>query len=266
VIARAIGVKGILNIQYVVDEEGKVYVIEVNPRASRTVPFMSKITGIPLVALATKIAMGSTLRELGYQGGLVPSPPFTSVKVPVFSFEKLGAVDVFLSPEMKSTGEVIGMDEDYSLSLYKGLVAAGYSVPSHGVILATLADKDKEEGLALLQGFADLGFSFIATRGTAALLEGAGIPAQVVNKIGEISPNTLDIIREGKVDLVINTPTKGKIPQRSGFKMRRAAVEFRIPCLTSLDTAWALLQVLKARQKQVEVKARSLNSYLSSWD
>ncbi|MGI6034766.1 MAG: carbamoyl-phosphate synthase large subunit [Limnochordia bacterium] len=266
VIARAIGVKGILNIQYVVDEEGKVYVIEVNPRASRTVPFMSKITGIPLVALATKIAMGSTLQELGYQGGLAPSPPFTSVKVPVFSFEKLGAVDVFLSPEMKSTGEVIGMDEDYSLSLYKGLVAADYSVPSHGVILATLADKDKVEGLALLEGFADLGFSFIATRGTAALLEGAGIPAQVVNKIGEISPNTLDIIREGKVDLVINTPTKGKIPQRSGFKMRRAAVEFRIPCLTSLDTAWALLQVLKARQKQVEVKARSLNSYLSSWD
>ena len=266
VIARALGVKGILNIQYVVDDEGKVYVIEVNPRASRTVPFMSKITGIPLVALATKIAMGSTLRELGYQGGLVPPPPFASVKVPVFSFEKLGDVDVFLSPEMKSTGEVIGMDEDYALSLYKGLVAAGYSVPSHGVILATLADKDKEEGLALLKGFAELGFGFIATRGTAALLAGAGISAEVVNKIGESSPNTLDIIREGKVDLVINTPTKGKIPQRSGFKMRRAAVEFRIPCLTSLDTAWALLQVLKARRKKREVEARPLNSYLSSWD
>ncbi|MGI6036909.1 MAG: carbamoyl-phosphate synthase large subunit [Limnochordia bacterium] len=260
-IARALGIKGLVNIQFVVTEEGEVRVIEVNPRASRTVPFLSKVTGVPMAKLATWISLGRSLEELGYQGGLMPPPPFCTVKGPVFSFAKMGAVDVFLGPEMKSTGEVIGIDPDYSRSLYKALIASGITIPSSGVILATLADKDKQEGLALLGEFASLGFSFIATQGTAALLEAGGIPAERINKIGESSPNTLDIIREGKVDLVINTPTRGKIPQRSGFKMRRAAVEFGIPCLTSLDTAWAILQVLKTQRDAVGV--HSLNDLLA---
>jgi len=263
-IAQALGVVGLVNIQYVV-HEGKVYVLEVNPRASRTVPILSKVTGIPMVELATRAMLGQRLADLGYRGGLAPVPPYVTVKAPVFSFEKLGAVDVFLGPEMKSTGEVLGIDADYPKALYKAIVAAGADVPDGGCILATLADKDKKEGRATLAAFYELGYRFMATEGTAALLEEMGIPVERVHKIGEGRPNVVDVIRERKVDLVLNTPTRGKIPKRNGFQMRRAAVEFRVPCLTALDTANALIEVLKTRKQGDEFSVRALNDYLEAF-
>lgn len=261
-IARHLGVVGLVNIQYVV-ENGRVYVLEVNPRASRTVPFISKVTGIPMVALATKVMLGHKLSELGYQEGLVKPPPFVTVKAPVFSFEKLGAVDVFLGPEMKSTGEVLGIDTDYPKALYKAILASGAVVPESGAILATLADKDKEEGAAILQAFYELGYRFLATEGTANLLASIGVPVERVYKIGEGRPDVLDVIKGGSVDLLLNTPTRGKIPKRNGFQMRRAAVEFRVPALTSLDSAKALLEVLKMRHRGEDLLARPLDEYLA---
>ena len=262
-IAKGLGVLGLVNIQFVV-ENGRVYVLEVNPRASRTVPFLSKVTGIPMVALATKAMFGFKLSEAGYQEGLVEPPPFVTVKAPVFSFEKLGAVDVFLGPEMKSTGEVLGIDTDYPKALYKAILASGAVVPESGSILATLADKDKEEGAAILEAFYKLGYKFLATDGTADLLEGIGIPVERVYKMGDGRPDVLDVIKGGKVDLLLNTPTRGKIPKRNGFQMRRAAVEFRVPVLTSLDSANALLEVLKMRHGGEELFSRPLDAYLQS--
>ncbi len=262
-IARELGVVGLVNIQYVI-HEGKVYVLEVNPRASRTVPILSKVTGIPMVELATRAMLGETLLEQGHQGGLAPVPPYVTVKAPVFSFEKLGAVDVFLGPEMKSTGEVLGIDSDYPRALYKAIVASGADVPEKGCILATLADKDKEEGRATLAAFHELGYRFMATEGTAALLDEMGIPVERVHKIGEGHPNVVEVIRSGKVDLLLNTPTRGKVPKRNGFQMRRAAVEFRVPCLTALDTANALISVIRTRQVGEDLGVRALNDYLDA--
>jgi len=260
-IAKGLGVVGLVNVQYVVDK-GKVYVLEVNPRASRTVPFLSKVTGIPMVALATKAMLGHKLSQYGYREGLVPPPPFVTVKAPVFSFEKLGSVDVFLGPEMKSTGEVLGLDLDYPKALYKAIAATGAVLPLSGQILATVADKDKAEAVEILAAFHALGYRFLATEGTAKLLESAGLPVQKVYKIGDGRPDVLDVIKGGQVDLLLNTPTRGKIPKRNGFQMRRAAVEFRVPVLTSLDTAKALLEVLKDRHGGEELSARPLDEYL----
>ncbi|MHB1042545.1 MAG: carbamoyl-phosphate synthase large subunit [Eubacteriales bacterium] len=242
-LARALNVKGLINIQYVeVDEQ--VYVLEVNPRSSRTVPYMSKITGIPMVNLATKLIMGKTLKELGYRGGLHPESRFTGVKSPVFSFSKLLQVDVSLGPEMKSTGEVMGIHEDFSIALYKSLVAAGNIFPRDGTILATIADRDKQEAAPVLKGLSDLGFKIIATSGTAGVLERAGLSVERVNKVHEGSPHIIDLIRQNKIQVVINTLTRGKNPERDGFQIRRAAVEHGVPCLTSLDIAWVLLEVV----------------------
>ncbi|MFS8571889.1 MAG: carbamoyl-phosphate synthase large subunit [Clostridia bacterium] len=260
-IAKGLGVVGLVNIQYVV-ERGKVYVLEVNPRASRTVPFLSKVTGIPMVALATKAMLGYKLADAGYREGLVEPPPFVTVKAPVFSFEKLSLVDVFLGPEMKSTGEVLGIDLDYPKALYKAIVATGAVLPMSGRILATLADKDKGEALEILEGFHRLGYQFLATHGTAQLLRSAGLPVQEVWKIGDGRPDVIDVIKGGQVDLLLNTPTRGKIPKRNGFQMRRAAVEFRVPVLTALDTARALLEVLRDRHGGEELHARPLDQYL----
>jgi len=260
-IARELGVVGLLNIQFVVDK-GKVYVLEVNPRASRTVPFVSKVTGIPLVALATRAMLGERLAAMGYRSGLAPKPPFVTVKAPVFSFEKLHSVDIFLGPEMKSTGEVLGIDLEYPAALYKAILATGAVVPEKGSILATIADKDKEEAEEILLEFHRLGFRFLATSGTAALLEKLGIPVERVKKIGEGKPHVVDVIKEGRVDLLLNTPTRGKIPKRNGFQMRRAAVEFRVPVVTALDGARALLAVLQARRRGGGLGVRSLDAYL----
>lgn len=245
-LAIALGVKGLMNVQYVV-VNGEVYVLEVNPRASRTVPFLSKVTGVPMVELATRVMLGQKLEDLGYSDGILPPPPFYTVKAPVFSFEKLGLVDVSLGPEMKSTGEVLGLGRTLEEALYKALVAASGPLPEGGAILATLADKDKQEGVPLVAELAQLGFSVYATTGTARALRAVGVPVTELAKIGEGHPTVLDLIYEGKVNLVVNTPTRGKIPVRSGFQLRRAATELKIPCLTSLDTFRALVRVMKER-------------------
>ncbi len=256
-LAKALNVKGLLNIQYVVFND-QVYVIEVNPRSSRTVPYISKITGVPIVKLATEIILGQQLVDLGYGTGLLDPPKHVAVKVPVFSFAKLLKVDTSLGPEMKSTGEVMGIDYNFARALYKGLVAAGCEIPHQGTILATIADKDKTEALPMFKEFTDLGYKLVATEGTANYLKKQqGLSVERVNKIGEGSPNIVDLVREGKIHFVVNTLTKGKIPERHGFKIRRAAVEHGIPCLTSLDTVKVLLHVLQAfkRGEQLELKA-----------
>ncbi|MBE3588494.1 MAG: carbamoyl-phosphate synthase large subunit [Thermoanaerobacteraceae bacterium] len=242
-LALALNVRGMINIQYVL-HRGQVYVLEVNPRASRTVPYMSKITGIPMVNLATKVILGRKLKEMGYSGGLYPESRFFGVKAPVFSFAKLLQVDISLGPEMKSTGEVMGVDGSYPAALYKALVAAGYTIPKNGTILATIADRDKREALPLLKGLAGLGYKICATAGTAAFLRENGLAVDRVNKIQEGSPCIVDLIRAGKIHLVINTLTRGREPERDGFRIRRAAVEHGVPCLTSLDTARAIFEVL----------------------
>ncbi|MEW6696023.1 MAG: carbamoyl-phosphate synthase large subunit [Bacillota bacterium] len=247
-LALALGVKGLVNIQYVLHEE-QVYVIEVNPRSSRTVPYLSKVTGIPMVNLATKCALGKTLADMGYQEGLVPDAGLVAVKAPVFSFGKLLDVDVSLGPEMKSTGEVLGVDGDFSVALFKALLAAGTEFPKQGTVLATIADRDKEESLPVIEGLVELGYNVCATRGTADFLKKHGIHVEAVNKVGEGGQTIVDLIKAGKINLVINTISRGKEPQRDGFKIRRSAVEHGIPCLTSMDTAWAMLEVLYGIQE-----------------
>ncbi len=250
-IARALRVKGLLNIQFVVVEDD-VYVIEVNPRASRTVPFMSKVTGVPMAHLATQLMLGQRLRDLGYPCGALPVKDTVAVKVPVFSFAKLRRVEPTLGPEMKSTGEVMGRDTDLAKALYKGLLAAGIRLPEEGRILVTIADKDKQEALPLLRRFVALGFQLAATRGTADFLRVHGLEVTRVNKLSEGTPNIIDEIRKGEVQLVINTLTRGKEPRRDGFRIRREAVENGVPCLTSLDTVEAFLTVIGRMSMQVE--------------
>ncbi len=260
-LARALHIKGVLNIQYV-HHDGELYVLEVNPRSSRTVPFLSKVTGIPMINLATKIALGKTLADLGYSGGLHEPPNFVSVKAPVFSFSKLYQLETSLGPEMKSTGEVMGINRSLPRALYKALLASGFNLPPSGNILVTIADKDKNEALPLISTLFGLGFKIHATRGTALFLEEAGFQAERVNKIREGSPHVVDIIRSGKIDLVINTLTRGKMPKTDGFRIRRAAVEHNIPCFTSLDTAIAAGEILEQLRYGQDICAISLQEYL----
>ncbi|AGK53014.1 carbamoyl-phosphate synthase large subunit [Bacillus sp. 1NLA3E] len=244
-LARGLGIIGLLNIQYVVAGED-VYVLEVNPRSSRTVPFLSKITNVPMANIATKVILGQTLSNLGYQSGLVPEKKGVFVKVPVFSFEKLRRVDITLGPEMKSTGEVMGKDITFEKALYKGFVASGMKIHKSGTVLLTIADKDKEEALQLAKRFASIGYRLLATSGTANYLKANAIPVNVVEKIDSTDLNLLDVIRTGEAQLVINTFTRGKQPMSDGFRIRREAVENGIPCLTSLDTAEAILRVIES--------------------
>jgi carbamoyl-phosphate synthase large subunit len=247
-LARALRACGLLNIQFVV-QDGQVYVIEVNPRASRTVPYLSKITDIPMVRLAVAAQLGQPLP-------LVETPPDPTrgriaVKAPVFSHLKLRQVEVALGPEMRSTGEVMGIDGTYEAALYKAMVAAGIKIPRAGAVLLTLADRDKAEGVLLARAFLAKGFQLLATRGTAAALQAAGLPVQVVPKIGEGSPNLLDYIKSKRVQLLVNTPSPERRAEQQGLLIRRAAVESGVPCLTALDTAWALLRALDAADWQV---------------
>ena len=244
-LAKGLNIIGLLNIQYVISE-GELFVIEVNPRSSRTVPFLSKITNVPMANAATKVILGQSLRSQGYENGLVEEKKGVYVKVPVFSFAKLRRVDITLGPEMKSTGEVMGKDMTLEKALYKGLVASGMTIKEHGSVLLTIADKDKEEALQLAKRFHNIGYRLIATSGTANLLHSNGIPAETVRKIGSEGMTLLDVIRSGKAQFIVNTLTKGKQPQRDGFKIRREAVENGIPCLTSLDTADAILNVIES--------------------
>ncbi|RBP95176.1 carbamoyl-phosphate synthase large subunit [Cytobacillus firmus] len=243
--AKGLGIIGLLNIQYVV-AKGEVYVLEVNPRSSRTVPFLSKITNVPMAKIATKVIMGQTLAQQGCGSGLLPERKGVFVKVPVFSFAKLRRVDITLGPEMKSTGEVMGKDSTLEKALYKGLVASGMKIQPFGTVLMTVADKDKDEALLLAKRFVSIGYRLMATSGTALFLKSAGIPVKVTGKIGSEGPNLLDVIRNGEAQFVINTLTKGKQPARDGFRIRRESVENGVPCLTSLDTAEAILQVIES--------------------
>ncbi|MBM7867579.1 carbamoyl-phosphate synthase large subunit [Heliobacterium gestii] len=261
-LALHLNVRGVVNIQYVL-HEGQIYVIEVNPRSSRTVPYLSKVTGIPIIKIATRIILGETLAAQGYQGGLAPAPAYTAVKAPVFSFGKLLDVETSLGPEMKSTGEVMGVDADFHKAFYKALVAAGMDIPVKGTILATIADKDKEEAIPLLKEFSELGYNLVATSGTADALHSDGVVVQRVNKIGEGSPHLIDLVREDQVQLIINTLTKGKQPERDGFRIRRAAVEHSIPCLTSLDTARVILQTLRTIHGGGDFAMVPLQEYLA---
>ena len=244
-LAKGLEIIGLLNIQYVISK-GELYVIEVNPRSSRTVPFLSKITNIPMANVATKIILGESLTDLGYKTGLAPERKGVFVKVPVFSFAKLRRVDISLGPEMKSTGEVMGKDQTMEKALYKGLVASGMNISTHGTVLITVADKDKEEATALARRFSAIGYKVLATSGTAQTFANAGIHVNVVGKIGSEGPTLLDVIRQGEAQLIVNTLTKGKTPQRDGFRIRRESVENGVPCLTSLDTAKAILDVLES--------------------
>ena len=246
-IAKSLPVKGLLNIQFIV-EEGRVWVLEVNPRSSRTVPFLTKATGVPLVRLAVAIALGSTLADEGYvrADGIWPDSPLVALKAPVFSMAKLLDVDTYLGPEMKSTGEVMGVDRSFPPALWKSLVAAGLAPVPSGEVLITVADKDKEEVVPIIEGFHWLGYDLVATRGTAALIRSLGIGVREVGKLSEGNDEILRVIRSGKCAAVVNTPTLGKTVDRDGFLIRRAAVEARVPCLTSLDTALAVVAALRA--------------------
>ncbi|MFX3661407.1 MAG: carbamoyl-phosphate synthase large subunit [Ectobacillus sp.] len=244
-LAKGLNIIGLLNIQFVVYKD-EVYVLEVNPRSSRTVPFLSKITNVPMANIATKVILGNSLESLGYKTGYHPERKEVYVKAPVFSFAKLRAVDTTLGPEMKSTGEVMGKDVTLEKALYKGLVASGINIPTHGSIIITVADKDKEEAIEIARRFYEIGYNILATAGTAKTLMQNNIPVQFVNKIDSEDYNLLDIIRQGKAQFVINTLTKGKQPARDGFRIRRESVENGVACLTSLDTTKAILQVLES--------------------
>ncbi|MGX7351336.1 carbamoyl-phosphate synthase large subunit [Enterococcus canis] len=244
---------GMMNIQFVIHEE-KVYVIEVNPRASRTVPFLSKITGIPMAQVATQVILGKTLAELGYQDGLYPESQQVHVKAPVFSFTKLQKVDTYLGPEMKSTGEVMGSDTNLEKALYKAFEASGLHLPSYGAVLFTIADEGKEEAVDLARRFANIGYSLIATEGTARYLQERGLTVKTVSKIqNEQEETVLDLIRSGEAQVVVNTMDKNRTATtEDGFLIRRESVEHGIPLFTSLDTANAILKVLESRSFSTE--------------
>ena len=222
-----------------------VYVLEVNPRSSRTVPFLSKITDIQMAQLAMRAIIGEKLADLGYQPGVQPYSEGVFVKAPVFSFNKLKNVDVTLGPEMKSTGEVMGKDLTLEKALFKGLTSSGVEVKDHGTVLMTVSDKDKEEIVKLAQRLNEVGYKILATKGTADKLAQHHIPAEVVGKIGGEN-DLLTRIQNGDVQIVINTMTKGKEVERDGFQIRRTTVENGVPCLTSLDTANALTNVIES--------------------
>ena len=253
-IASSLPVRGLLNIQYIV-EAGRVWCLEVNPRASRTVPFLTKVTGVPLVKLAVAIGDGSTLAAEGYAraDGLWPSGDLVALKAPVFSMAKLLDVDTYLGPEMKSTGEVMGVDRAFAPALWKSLVAAGLAPMPSGKVLITVADKDKPEVSAIIEGFHWLGYDLVATSGTAALIRSLGIDVTEVPKLGDGDATILQLIRSGTCAAVVNTPTLGKTVDRDGFLIRRAAVEARVPCLTSMDTALAVVTALRASAQSYSV-------------
>ncbi len=252
-LSMALEVIGLVNIQYVVYKD-EVYVIEVNPRSSRTVPYISKVTGIPMVDIATKIMLGSSLKELGYESGLYPEGDYVAVKVPVFSFEKLQDVDTMLGPEMKSTGECLGIGRTFEDALLKGLVAAGYDLKREGGVLISVRDSDKREIVRIADKFSQMGFELYATSGTASYLNRNMIATNMVRKISEESPNTIDLLESGKIHYMISTSAKGRMPARDSVKMRRKSVERSICSLTAIDTADALANVLLSKRSMDDVE------------
>ena len=251
-------ISGLVNIQYCIYKD-ELYVIEVNPRSSRTIPYISKVTGVPMVDLATRCMLGEKLSDMGYGTGLYKASPYVAVKVPVFSFEKLMNVDNHLGPEMKSTGEVLGLASTREEALYKGLVAAGYTLKKSGGVFITVRDSDKSEIGETAKRYYDLGFDLYATRGTAKVIEDYGMKVKLVDKIHEGENNTLKLIESGWIDYVISTSAKGRIPTRDSVKIRRKTVERGIPCLTSIDTANAVADCLKSRYSQVCTELVDIN-------
>jgi carbamoyl-phosphate synthase large subunit len=242
-IGRALQVRGLMNIQFVImhgaaNDSASVYVLEVNPRASRTIPFISKVTGVSMVQIATRVMLGMNLKEQGYRTGLWKRQKLVGIKAPVFSMSKLVGVDTYLGPEMKSTGEVMGIDYTYEAALAKALMAAGLMLPAKGSLLFSIADKDKAEALPIIRGFYELGYQLYATEGTAATIQSSGMNVHTISKkLSEGHPNVIDIIHDSSVAGVVNTVTGGRVSLQDGFDIRRAAVEKGIPCFTSLDTA-----------------------------
>ena len=244
-LAQALHVIGLINIQFIAMDE-QVYVIEVNPRSSRTVPYISKVTGIPIVDLATKVIIGDTIRGLGYEPGLAPTADYIAIKMPVFSFEKLRGAEISLGPEMKSTGECLGIAKTFNEALYKAFLGAGVTLPKYKQMIMTVKDADKPEAVGVAKRFEALGYKIYATRSTAKYLQEHGVNALRVNKISQESPNVMDLILGHKIDLVIDTPTQGNGDKtRDGFLIRRNAIETGVYCITAMDTANALARSLE---------------------
>ena len=248
-LARALHVKGMINIQFIVYQD-EVYVIEVNPRSSRTVPYISKVTGIPIVKLATRAIIGETIREMGYEPGLQKSADFIAVKMPVFSFEKLRGAEISLGPEMKSTGECLGIARTFEEALYKAFLGSGVNLPKHKKMIITVNDADKKDAISIGKRFEKLGYEIYATRSTAKVLNENGVHAIKVNKLSQEAPTVIDLILEHKIDIVVDTPTQGRDKTRDGFLIRRYAIETGVNCFTSLDTVNALLTSLESAKME----------------
>ena len=248
-LAKALHVKGLINIQFIAIGE-EVYVIEVNPRSSRTVPYISKVTGIPIVDLATEVIIGKTIRELGYEPGLQKEADYFAIKMPVFSFEKIRGAEISLGPEMKSTGECLGIAKTFNEALYKAFLGAGVDLPRHKQMIITVKDADKGEAIEIGRRFEKLGYTIYATRSTCNALKEAGVHAKKVNKISQESPTVMDLILGHRIDLVIDTPTQGRDKSRDGFLIRRTAIETGVNCITAMDTARALVTSLENKQEQ----------------
>ncbi len=251
-LAKSLHVIGLINIQFIVYQD-EVYVIEVNPRSSRTVPYISKVTGIPIVDLASRVITGAKLKDLGYTPGLQPESEYYAIKMPVFSFEKLRGAEISLGPEMKSTGECLGISKDFNEALYKAFLGAGVRLPKHKKMILTVKDADKLDAIEIGRRFAALGYEIHSTKSTARVLNEHGVPAQVINKVEEPSPNLLDLILSHEIDLIIDTPSQGVEHSKDGFIIRRHAIETGVYCLTSLDTADALLTSLEANEQDLTV-------------
>ena len=251
-LAAALHVIGMINIQFIVSGR-EVYVIEVNPRSSRTVPYISKVTGIPIVELATKVICGKKLKDMGLKVGLQKEADYIAIKMPVFSFEKIRGADIMLGPEMKSTGECLGISKSFNEALYKAFEGAGVKLPKYKRMVITVKDEDKEEVIEIAKSFEELGYTIFSTRGTARALQAAGIKALQINKIEQESPNLLDLILEHEIDLVIDTPPQGVERSRDGFIIRRNAIETGVNVLTSLDTAKALVSSLENKEQKTDV-------------
>lgn len=249
-LARALHVKGLINIQFIVSG-GEVYVIEVNPRSSRTVPYISKVTGIPIVDLATKVIIGKTIRELGYEPGLQPNADYIAIKMPVFSFEKLRGADIALGPEMKSTGECLGIAKTFNEALYKAFLGAGVRLPKFKKMILTVKDSDKVDIVDIARRFIKVGYEIYATKGTANILEQNGLEVFRIRKLEEESPNILDLILGHQIDLVIDTPHQGALRSHDGFIIRRNAIETGVNVITAIDTAQALVTSLENREEEL---------------
>ena len=249
-LARALHVRGLINIQFI-EYQGAVYVIEVNPRSSRTVPYISKVTGIPIVDLATQVIIGNTIRGLGYEPGLQKEADYYAIKMPVFSFEKLRGADIALGPEMKSTGECLGIGKTFNEALYKAFLGAGFHLPKYKKMIITVRDDDKEEIVDIARRFKAIGYEIYATKGTGAALRAKGVDTLYISKLEQDSPNLLDLILGHQIDLVIDTPTQGAEHSHDGFIIRRNAIETGVNVLTAIDTAKALITSLENREEQL---------------